>query len=39
MSTQAVWSGKAEDLRLKLNDNVSYKRELEGMQYHISEVS
>jgi hypothetical protein len=33
MTTQAVWSGKAEDLRLKLNDMVSHKRELSGMIY------
>lgn len=33
MSTQAIWSGKNEDLRLKLNDMVSNKRELNGMLY------
>jgi hypothetical protein len=33
MTTQAVWSGKSEDLRLKLNDMVYHKRELSGMIY------
>jgi hypothetical protein len=32
-STQAIWSGKAEDLRLKLNDMISNRRELQGMLY------
>jgi hypothetical protein len=31
MSTQATWAGKTEDLRLKLNELVSKKKELSGM--------
>jgi hypothetical protein len=33
MTTQAVWSGKAEDLRLKLNEMVTHKRELTRMLF------
>jgi hypothetical protein len=31
MSTQATWAGKTEDLRLKLNELVSKKKELSGI--------
>ena len=33
MTTQAVWSGKTEELRIKLNDLVSHRRDLAGMQF------